>query len=84
MAATKVVVINTKTSLAHPSTKLILQRETIYAKETCSSPCFCAGRFLFGFCRKKIKMKLKNNAKQVARQSIALSPYNRNVISEEG
>lgn len=42
------------------------------------------GRFLFGFCRKKIKMKLKNNAKQVARQSIALSPYNRNVISVEG
>ena len=41
-------------------------------------------RFLFGFCRKKIKMKLKNNAKQVARQSIALSPYNRNVMSEEG
>ena len=42
------------------------------------------GRFLFGFCRKKIKMKLKNNAKQVARQSIDLSPYNRNVISVEG
>lgn len=66
MAATKVVVINAKTRLALPSTKLILQCETIYAKETCSSPCFCAGQVSF----RLLSQENKNEIKKIMRNKL--------------